>query len=146
MTEEQKKKVQELRIEGLGYQAIANLLGIDRDSVRYFCRTNNLAGKKSDKKTRISKKGVFCLYCNSPIVQTPGKRERYFCSDKCRISWWNNKRKNTTCHVKGQIRTKCRYCGKPFYSYRSQNKKYCSISCYMSDRFKGEKTDGQKAV
>ena len=94
MTEEQKIKVQELRAEGLGYQAIANLIGASKDSVRYFCRINDLAGKKSDKKTRVNKKGVFCLYCNNPIVQTEGKREKHFCSDKCRIAWWNKEHKN----------------------------------------------------
>lgn len=142
MTEEQKKKVQEYRAEGLGYQAIANLIGASKDSVRYFCRTNDLAGKKSDKKTRINKKGIFCLYCNKPIVQTEGKRLKQFCSDKCRISWWNQERKDQKHHGKGQTKKKCKCCGKSFYSYRSQNKKYCSTSCYMADRFQGEKING----
>lgn len=142
MTENQKSKIKELRENGLGYQAIANQLGINRDSVRYFCRTNDLAGKKSDKKPRISKKGKFCLFCNAPITQTEGKRQKQFCSDKCRISWWNNKHKVTGEPSKGAVKIKCKNCGKPFYSYPSKNRKYCSLDCYMSSRFRGDRENG----
>lgn len=142
MTENQKMRIKELREKGLGYQAIANQLGISRDSVRYFCRTNDLAGKKSDRKPRVNKKGVFCLFCNAPITQTDGKRQKQFCSDKCRVSWWNNRYKETGNASKGKVKTKCKNCGKHFYSYPSKNRKFCSIDCYMSSRFKGDKKNG----
>lgn len=44
MTEEQKKKIKELRLEGLGYKAIANILGLSRDAVRGFCKRYELTG------------------------------------------------------------------------------------------------------
>lgn len=41
-------KVVELRKEGLGYQTIANKLGLNKDKVRYLCRKNNLNGFIAD--------------------------------------------------------------------------------------------------
>ena len=37
-------KIAQLRLKGLGYKAIAAKLGLSRDTVRHYCRKNNLAG------------------------------------------------------------------------------------------------------
>ena len=41
LTDEQKKRITEMRLEGMGYQAIANALGdgVEKGNVRYFCKT-----------------------------------------------------------------------------------------------------------
>ena len=42
MTEEQKRKVSDLRRAGMGYTETARLAGVSRDAVRSFCRRNGL--------------------------------------------------------------------------------------------------------
>lgn len=42
MTDAQKEQVRYLRCEGLGYGAIATRLGISENTVKSFCRRNNL--------------------------------------------------------------------------------------------------------
>ena len=44
MTEYEKTKIPELRASGMGYKAIANVLGLSRDAVRGFCRKYGLNG------------------------------------------------------------------------------------------------------
>ena len=44
MTEYEKMKIPELRASGMGYKAIANVLGLSRDAVRGFCRKYGLNG------------------------------------------------------------------------------------------------------
>ena len=45
MTEEQKKQIIRLRKEGFGYTAVANKVGISKDTVKSFCRRDGLAGE-----------------------------------------------------------------------------------------------------
>ena len=135
MTEEQKTKIEELRKAGYGYQAIANLLGINRDNVRYHAKKIGLDGEKAKSKRRISNSGLLCLCCGSPIIQKPGKRQRLFCSDKCRYTGWNKHSGIKKQNGSKQRRCVCPQCGKVFYSYPSSHKKYCSTTCYMAHRF-----------
>lgn len=44
MTVDEKEKIKELRLKGMGYKGIANILGLLRDSVRGFCKRNGLYG------------------------------------------------------------------------------------------------------
>ena len=44
MTEYQKAKIHELRFKGLGYRAIGNVLGLSRDAVRAYCKSNGMDG------------------------------------------------------------------------------------------------------
>mgnify|MGYP002626074911 CR=1 FL=1 len=76
-----------------------------------------------------------CKYCGTMILQIPGRKEKKFCSDDCRNSWWNKhltevKRKNMTDYI-------CPACGKTFSAYGKRNRKYCSHECYITDRFGG---------
>ena len=34
-----------------------------------------------------------CEYCGKPVLQNEGRKAKRFCSDKCRITYWNNKRR-----------------------------------------------------
>ena len=45
MTDEQKQQIIRLRKEGFGYTAVANKVGISKDTVKSFCRRNGLAGE-----------------------------------------------------------------------------------------------------
>ena len=45
MTDEQKQQIIRLRKKGCGYTAVANKVGISKDTVKSFCRRNGLAGE-----------------------------------------------------------------------------------------------------
>lgn len=44
MNTEEKERIKELRLKGIGYKSIASITGLSRDSVRGFCRRNGLIG------------------------------------------------------------------------------------------------------
>ena len=48
MTVEEKAKMGELRRAGMGYLKISQTLGINQNTVKTFCRRNNLAGNPSE--------------------------------------------------------------------------------------------------
>ena len=74
-----------------------------------------------------------CLCCGVPVIQTPGRQEKKFCSPSCRIHWWNrNKYKAPRKSRKAFI---CECCGAEFTAYGVDNRKYCSHACYISARF-----------
>lgn len=87
MTDEQKKKIQELRLEGLGYKAIANVVGVSRDAVRGHCKRYELTGNATVVALNMQvkkQKNVVCLYCEKPLKHKAKGRIRKFCSDSCR--------------------------------------------------------------
>ena len=45
MTNEQRMKITNLRHQGYGYTAIANAVGLSKDSVKAYCRNHGLAGE-----------------------------------------------------------------------------------------------------
>lgn len=87
MTTIEKENISKLRHAGFGYTAIANELNISINTIKSFCRANNLGGVKAKKKNPI-KEISFCLNCGLELVHTPGKKKKKYCSDKCRYQWW----------------------------------------------------------
>jgi len=72
MTRDEKEKIKELRLKGMGYKAIANLLGLTRDSVREFCKRNSLFGDSCVVALNVEekvKRNVLCAYCENPLKQ-----------------------------------------------------------------------------
>lgn len=133
MTEEQKKKIIDLRKQGLGYKRIAKQLNITRDSVRGYCRRNEPFGEyMPTKKKKVIKvnenKNSFCLNCNNEIIQNSRGPKRKYCCNKCKYeySYKNNNRKTSS--------LRCEYCDKEFKAC-SVERKYCSHECYIRDRF-----------
>lgn len=76
--------------------------------------------------------GHICKNCGKAIRQPPGRKQKQFCSDKCRMAWWNSHREI----VKKQTFTLfvCHYCGKEFTGYGNTQRKYCSRECYRKER------------
>lgn len=133
MTEEQKKKIIDLRKQGLGYKKIANQLNITRDSVRGYCKRNEPFGeyippkkKKVKKVNKIEKR--FCLNCDKEIIQVGRGSRRKYCCNRCRDEYIYKNSNRTTYSIR------CEYCEKEFKSY-SVKRKYCSHDCYIRDRF-----------
>ncbi len=136
MTNEQRRKLQELRAAGCGYGKISETIGVPLNTVKAFCRRNGLNGASASEPNETIIEVRHCKYCDKVIQQLPGRKEKKFCSDHCRNKWWNShldqvdRRANYECT--------CHYCGVKFISYGRRERKYCSRSCYMEDRFGGE--------
>jgi endogenous inhibitor of DNA gyrase (YacG/DUF329 family) len=139
MTEEQKFQITKLRANGYGYIRVAQVLGISENTVKSFCRRNNLTGKAAVEipKSQITvDEGIhLCMCCGVSVEQNPGKKEKKFCSDKCRMNWWNNNLDKVK--RKAMYEYTCPHCGKQFTVYGNSHRKYCSHECYVDDRFGG---------
>lgn len=130
MTNEEKAQVLEYRKSGLGYKKIAQLTGISANSIKSFCQ-RQAAGSPPTIKTR--KPGEYCENCGKDIEQTVGRKKKRFCSDKCRMEWWNSHQEKIK--RKAVYEFDCPCCGKHFIAYGNAHRKYCSHSCYVTDRF-----------
>ncbi len=83
-----KKQILELRKQGYGYKRIASELNVAISTIRYIC----LNGNKEE-----GKKGT-CLNCGKAITSIPHKKEKKFCSDRCRWDYWNTKKSEERKH------------------------------------------------
>lgn len=66
MTADEKERIKELRLKGMGYKGIANLLGLTRDSVRGFCKRNGLDGDSCVVAFNVEekvKRNLLCACC-----------------------------------------------------------------------------------
>ena len=130
MTNGQKQQIKKLRQDGYGYATIATSLGLTKNQVSAFCRRNGLGN--------TAKNVVACKHCGKLIKIIPKQKPRKFCSDVCRIAWWNS---HPGCvNRKAVYAYTCAHCGKPFTAYGNKERKYCSHGCYIADRF-GEECD-----
>lgn len=131
MTDEQRMQIINLREAGNGYKKIGQLLGLSENTVKSFCQRRNLGGVIVQTAAGVS----VCKCCGKAVPQTAGRKEKKFCSDRCRMKWWNS-------HL-DQVQRKANYdfvcpvCKKPFTVYGNANRKYCSHECYIEDRFGG---------
>jgi endogenous inhibitor of DNA gyrase (YacG/DUF329 family) len=141
MTEEKKLHIKKLRADGYGYNRVALALGISVNTVKSFCRRNQLAGNVAVEKSKVTAgEGIhICKCCGIPVVQNPGKKEKKFCSDKCRMKWWNNNLDKVK--RKAMYEYICPHCGKAFVVYGNSHRKYCSHECYVLDRFGGDRDE-----
>ena len=124
MTDEQKEVIKQMRSKGAGYAAIADAVLIPKNTVKSFCRRNNIYAPIASLPNTNS-----CKQCAKPIFQKPKQKPKIFCSDKCRLAWWL---KNAE-HNKAVLT--CKGCNTTFLSY-DKGCKYCSYKCYIKDRFK----------
>lgn len=134
MTDAQKSKIKALRTKGYGYATIARTLDLKKDTVVAFCRKEGLTGTKAQTNERIHLNGELCRACGSVLLQTPGRKPRKFCSDVCRVMWWNHHPEAV--HQKAIYHFTCACCHKPFSAYGNAGRKYCSHACYVSARYK----------
>lgn len=135
MTENEKATICRLRWRELGCAEIAEALGLPEGTVKTYCARNAL--RDSDLEALFEARrefavGVVCICCGAALDQSPGHRHKRFCSDACRLAWWNAhrdvvNRKNAHVFI-------CAACGREFSSY-DPNRKFCSTPCYMNYRF-----------
>ncbi len=143
MTSEQAEKIRDMREDGLGCARIGQMLGISKNTVSSFCRSNGLkAGDLKEAKKRAENGEHYCRCCGKPVEQNPGRKEKMFCSDACRMKWWN--RHLYKVNRKAYYEFTCKYCGKTFTAYGNANRKYCCHECYIADRYGVGRYDDQE--
>ena len=134
MTMEEVNTVNGLLAQGLGYRRIAGITGLPLNSVKTYCRRH--------KEELASAPTIgHCRLCGTPVAQTPKHRSRLYCSDSCRMRFWNShrdlvKHKNTYSFI-------CPFCGKEFLSLGKPNRKYCSRACADKGKRKGAVDGGE---
>ena len=138
MNDTQKLQIQKLRAEGCSYGTISEKLGISINTIKTYCRRHGFGGVASNP-VPTDEKVHYCLCCGVVVAQNSGRKEKKFCSDKCRNKWWNANLDKV--NRKAQYDFVCAYCKKPFTAYGNKNRKYCSHECYISDRFGGGSDD-----
>ena len=115
------KIINEMLQQGKNTTEISLVLGIPSSTIRAHIRRHpELEGGKP------------CKNCGRPISTLPGRKEKLFCSDRCRMIWWNSHREQV--QKKAYYRLTCSYCGKEFESYGNQNRKFCCRDCYLLSR------------
>lgn len=125
MTNEQREKIITLRHQNFGYTAIANSVGLSKDSVKAYCRSHGLAGEKAKSHSLAEVPTQLCLNCGKPLIQLPGKKQKKFCCPECRTTWWNAHPEAVK--QKAVYAFTCSECGKKFTAYGKQLQKASSL-------------------
>ena len=126
MNQQQKEKIIKMRRDGFSYSRISKALGISENTVKSFCRRNNLGS--ANKESFFQRDGILCRQCKTPLTQIAGVKQKRFCSDKCRMAWWNDHPEAV--NRKAIYAFTCPICGRDFESYGNKKRKYCSRTCY----------------
>lgn len=124
MSEALKAQIIVLKRDGLGYVEISQSIGVSANAVRMF-----LLRHEERYKNR-------CRVCEREIKQVPHRKTKVFCSDKCRMQWWNGHPQ--TVKKKTFYNFVCPYCGKEFSAYGNSKRKYCSRECFAKVRVKND--------
>ena len=138
MNDSQRQQIRKLREEGYGYGRIAQTLDLSENTIKTYCRRHGLGGVAVNP-ALADEEIHHCLCCGTVVVQNNGRKEKKFCSDKCRNKWWNANLDKV--NRKAEYSFVCAYCKKPFSAYGNKNRKYCSHECYILDRFGGGSHD-----
>lgn len=141
MTNEQKETLALLRLEGFGYTSISKTVGLSVNTVKSYCRRNALPCEKADSCSSGEKKSypLYCRYCGKLLNQKPASKPRKFCSDKCRLAWWNSHPAEV--NRKAYYTFVCAHCGKTYKVYGRKSSKFCSQSCAGLHRIKNAEID-----
>ena len=128
MTETEHSRVVELQHQGCGYKKISTLTGLPLNTVKSFCARHPVPIKE------LPGSNALCRNCLAPLEQTPHKRKRMFCSDACRMAWWNAHPEKV--NRKAYYKLLCKNCGTEFTSYGNDHRVFCSRLCYAQYRRK----------
>lgn len=72
MTEFQKNKIDECRVNGMTITEIADATGVSVSAIKsYLSRKNE----------------THCKYCGAALTQTEGYKEKHFCNQSCYFRW-----------------------------------------------------------
>lgn len=133
MTENERSQIVALQYKGYGYKRIAAETGLALNTVKSFCARHPVQSKKTQEQSNL------CRNCGKPLEQTPHKRKKMYCSDTCRMTWWNARQERV--QRKAYYTLTCQCCGQQFESYGNSHRKFCSRTCYLQFHRK-EPTNG----
>ena len=125
LSELDKRRIMELKIKGFGSKRIAAMLQLNPSAVKTFIHRH---GKDP---AYVLSLGL-CACCGAPLVQTPGRKPKKFCSDACRMKWWAEHRDELD---RTMYTNQCEYCGCSFETANAKQK-YCGRACYAESRRK----------
>ena len=134
MTKLQKLEIERLRRSGASYNKISTTLNLSKNTIKSYCQRNNLGGAISND----SKQNDSCRNCGQLLGNGQGIKQKRFCSNKCRMSWWKQHPENI--NRKAVYSFNCVNCGAEFTAYGNGSRKYCSHGCYVAVRFGKETT------
>lgn len=121
MTNYEKEKIKELRLRGLGYGKISEILKLSKSTISSYCKSLD---------SELSQ----CLFCNAKIKQTRGHRQKKYCSNKCRSDYWKLHKDDIKRTPSFEVQ--CATCHKTFLTYKSLHHKYCSWDCFCKMKTK----------
>ena len=91
---------------------------------------------EKDSKASLPEGMTYCKNCGTVIVQSPKRKKKLFCCDKCRMEWWKNHPERL--NRKAVYEFTCPECGNAFTAYGNAGRKYCSYECYIKHRFEAD--------
>jgi endogenous inhibitor of DNA gyrase (YacG/DUF329 family) len=133
MTDMQKERITFLRGSGESYAKIAAALYISENTVKSFCRRNNIGGGLPATNTTENLNQTYCKQCGNIVAQTPKRKTKIFCSLPCRMAWWKAHPENV--NQKAVYSFSCPHCNKEFSAYGNKGRKFCSHAGYIASRF-----------
>ena len=150
MTQEEKRRIGELRAAGCSYIRIAAELNISVNSIKSYFRRHSLGASTirqeaqavqethdlPDSLDPVSQKVTPCDQCGSPVHQIAGCKHRRFCSEPCRLAWWAAHRSEM--NRKAMHHFVCEHCGMQFSRYGVADRRFCSKSCAAQARRRKE--------
>ncbi len=134
MTDQERNQIILLQQQGLGYKRIATQLNLPVNGVKSFCRRHPMEVAPPQAQMRV------CQQCGAPLKQQPSRKVKKFCSDKCRMAWWNSHQDQVNRQAFYQLT--CPQCGCQFEVYGKKHRVYCSRTCYAQARRKEVDGDG----
>lgn len=144
MTSTDRERIAAMRAQGASYVAIAGALGISVNSVKSYCQRHGLG--RAPESAPIQEVALTpitsppqqeagaCEQCGSPVLRTAGRKQRRFCSDRCRMAWWSAHREQMSQKTLRQF--VCGYCGMQFSRYGVAHRSFCSRACASAARRK----------
>ena len=134
MTNHQKTELDRMRRQGANAPSIAEKLELPLATIRSYIYRHPLKEQENT-----------CPACGKKIeTGAVGRKRRRFCSDACRMAWWNSHL--TDVNKQAFYSITCQHCGKEFMSYGNKNRKYCSRECYNNSRSAQDQRGGGLAL
>ena len=132
VTQQQKEQISKLRASGASFGKIASVLGVSANTVKSYCKRNPISAETASV-PKTPPNTNHCPQCGAVLEQSPGHRQKRFCSPKCRMAWWSEHPEQMVHKNLSQV--ECLHCGKVFLQNGNRPRKFCSRRCYLAHRY-----------
>ena len=135
MTDLQKQQITQMRKQGRTYSEISDSLSIAVGTIKAFCSRKVPKAPALAPVVQAPTTEGYCKRCGQPLINTPGHRQKTFCSSACQRKYWQENKEML--RHDSFVTITCPACGKQFSDYAGHHRKYCSHSCYITHRYGG---------